>query len=65
MKDDVFGLELRVIGKGISFYTSFRRCVDASAKGLELKAPSNNNLPTQTIDVIVNPINPVNPDSKP
>jgi hypothetical protein len=36
-----------------------------SAKSLEIEAPSNNNLPTQTNDVIVNPINPVNPDSKP
>jgi hypothetical protein len=30
-----------------------------------MKAPFNNNLSTQTGDVIVNPINPVNPDSKP
>jgi len=30
-----------------------------------MKAPFSNNLPTQTGDVIVNPINPVNPDSKP
>jgi hypothetical protein len=37
----------------------------ASAKSLEIEALSNNNLPTQTNDVIVNPINPVNPDSKP
>jgi hypothetical protein len=29
-----------------------------------MKAPFNNNLPPQTSDVIVNPINPVNPDSK-
>ena len=36
-----------------------------SAKGLAMKAPYNNNLPTQTNDVIVNPRNPVNPDSKP
>jgi hypothetical protein len=28
-----------------------------------MKAPSNNNLPTQTGDVIVNPINPENSDS--
>jgi hypothetical protein len=34
----------------------------ASAKGLAMKAPSNNYLPTQTIDVMVNPRNP---DSKP
>ena len=30
-----------------------------------MKAPFNNNLPTQTNDVIVNPINPENPDSNP
>jgi hypothetical protein len=30
-----------------------------------MKAPFNNNLPTQTNDVMVNPINPINPDSKP
>jgi hypothetical protein len=36
---------------------------NASAKGFEKKAPTNNNLPTQTNDVIVNPKNPENPDS--
>jgi hypothetical protein len=36
---------------------------NASAKRRELKAPYNNNLPTPTNDVIVNPENPVNPDS--
>ena len=36
----------------------------ASAKGLEMKTPFNNNLPTQIGDVIVNPGNPENPDSK-
>jgi hypothetical protein len=30
-----------------------------------MKAPVNNNLPNQTNDVIVNPVNLVNPDSKP
>jgi hypothetical protein len=35
----------------------------ASAKGLEMNAPSNNNLPTLTNDVIVNLRNPENPDS--
>ena len=39
------------------------RC--ASAKGFAMKAPFNNNLPTQTNDVMVNPIHPENPDSKP
>ena len=37
----------------------------ASAKGLTMKVPCNNNLPTQTNDVMVNPENPVNPDSNP
>jgi hypothetical protein len=32
-------------------------------KDLEMKVASNNNLPSQTDDVIVNPRNPVNPDS--
>jgi hypothetical protein len=36
---------------------------NASAKGLALKASCNNNLPTQTNDVMVNPENPENPDS--
>jgi hypothetical protein len=36
----------------------------ASAKGLEMKTPFNKNLPTQIGDVIINPGNPVNPDSK-
>jgi hypothetical protein len=34
-----------------------------SAKGLAMKAPFNNKLPSQTNDVIVNPRNPENPDS--
>jgi len=34
---------------------------NASAKSLEIKTPFNNNLPTQTEEVI---INPGNPDSK-
>ena len=38
---------------------------NASAKSFEMKEPSNNNLSTQTGDVIDNPENPVNPDSKP
>ena len=38
---------------------------NAAAKGLTMKVPCNNNLPTQTNDVMVNPENPVNPDSKP
>jgi len=39
--------------------------MEASTKRFEMKEPSANNLPTQTDDVIVNPRNPVNPDSKP
>jgi hypothetical protein len=40
-----------------------------SARGFAMKATFNNNLPTQTNDVIVNPenpenpVNPANPDS--
>ena len=37
---------------------------NASARGLAMKSVFYNNLPTQTGDVIINPINPVNPDSK-
>jgi hypothetical protein len=37
----------------------------ASAESQEMDAPFNNNLPTPFNDVIVNPGNPVNPDSKP
>jgi hypothetical protein len=36
---------------------------NASARGREMKAPFNNNLPNQANDVIINPINPKNPDS--
>jgi hypothetical protein len=38
---------------------------NASAKSQEMKAPFNNNPPMPTIDVMVNPIHPENPDSKP
>jgi hypothetical protein len=37
----------------------------ASAKSQEMKAPFINNLPMPTNDVMVNPIHPENPDSKP
>jgi hypothetical protein len=37
----------------------------ASTKGFEMKAPFNYNLPNQTNDVMVNPRNLENPDSKP
>jgi hypothetical protein len=36
---------------------------NASAKSLEMKAPSHNNLTTLTNDVIANSENPVNPVS--
>ena len=39
--------------------------MEASTKSFEMKEASPNNLPTQIKDVIVNPINPENPDSKP
>jgi hypothetical protein len=35
----------------------------AAARGFEMKAPFNNNHSLQTNDVMVNPQNPVNPDS--
>jgi hypothetical protein len=50
------------MGSILPFFSPMRY---ASARGFEMKAPSNNNLPTPTDDVIVNPRNPVNPDSKP
>ncbi len=37
----------------------------SAAESQEMDAPFNNNLPTPFNDVIVNPVNPVNPDSKP
>jgi len=37
---------------------------NASAKSLAMKSVFYNNLLTQTGDVILNPENPVNPDSK-
>ena len=46
----------------IPFFSPLR---NASARGFEMKVLFNNNLPNQAGDVIVNPINPVNPDSKP
>ena len=49
------------MGSILPFFSPMRY---ASARGFEMKAPSNNNLTTPTDDVIVNPKNPVNPDSK-
>ena len=61
---DVFGLSEMVIYKRILLIPAFRRCDDASAEGFEMKEASNNYLPIRTNDVIVNPINLENPDSK-
>ena len=60
---EAFGLSEMVIYRGILLIPTFRRCDNASAKGFEMKEAHNNYLPTQTDDVIVNPINPENPDS--
>ena len=48
-----------------TFYVLFAAAIIAAAKSPEMKASFNNNLPNQNKDVLVNPINPVNPDSKP
>ena len=45
-----------------TFYVLFAAAIIASAKSPEMKAPYNNP-PNQTKDVMVNPRNPVNPDS--
>ena len=44
----------------IPFFSPLRY---AAARGLVMKAPFNDKIPTQTNDVIVNPRNPENPDS--
>jgi hypothetical protein len=48
-----------------TFYVLFAAAMIAAAKSPEMKAPFNNNLPSQTKGVMVNPENPENPDSKP
>ena len=53
-----------VIRRGLHYISLSPMC-NTSAKSLKMKAPVNNNLPNQTNDVIVNPVNLVNPDSKP
>ena len=53
---------IRRLGTFLHFFTPMRY---ASAKCLKMKAPVNNNLPNQTNDVMVNPVNLVNPDLKP
>ena len=52
------------IYRGLLIIPTFRRCDDASAEGFEVKEQSNNYLTIRTKDVIVNPTNLVNPDSK-
>jgi hypothetical protein len=46
-----------------TFYVLFAAAIIAAAKRPEMKASFNNNLPNQNKDVMVNPRNPVNPDS--
>jgi len=48
-----------------TFYVLFAAAIIAAAKSQEIKASFYNNLPNQTKGVMVNPRNPVNPDSKP
>ena len=55
ISEDVFGLNKMFIYRGLLIIPTFRRCDDASAEGFEMKEASNNYLPTQTDDVIVNP----------
>ena len=47
----------------VTFYVLFAAAIIASAKSQEMKASFNNDLPSQTKGVMVNPENPVNPDS--
>ena len=64
IKEDVFDLGVKGhswIGYIIPSFSPMRY---ASTRGLEMNAPSNNNLPTLTNDVIVNLRNPENPDSE-
>jgi hypothetical protein len=46
-----------------TFYVLFAAAIITAAKSPEMKASFNNNLPNQTNGVMVNPENPVNPDS--
>ena len=46
-----------------TFYVLFAAAMIAAAKSPEMKAPFNNNHPNQTKGIMVNPRNPVNPDS--
>ena len=47
-----------------TFYVLFAAAMIAAAKSPKMKAPFNNNLPSQTKGVMVNPVNPENPDSE-
>jgi hypothetical protein len=47
-----------------TFYVLFAAAIIAAAESPEMKASFKNNLPNQTKGVMVNPQNPVNPDSK-
>ena len=46
-----------------TFYVLFAAEIIAATKSPEMKASFNNNLPNQTKGIMVNPINPENPDS--
>ena len=46
-----------------TFYVLFAAAIIAAANSSEMKVSFNNNLPNQSKGVMVNPINPVNPDS--
>ncbi|GDX47149.1 hypothetical protein LBMAG24_24770 [Bacteroidota bacterium] len=65
IKDNVVGGGGIVLMEMNTFYVLFAAAIIAAAKSPEMKAPFKNNLPNQNRDVIVNPRNPVNPDSKP
>ena len=47
-----------------TLYVLSAAAIIAAAESPEMKAIFNNNLPNQTKGVMVNPRNPVNPDSK-
>jgi len=46
-----------------TYYVLFADAMIAAAKSSEVKSPFNNNLLSQIKGVMVNPENPVNPDS--
>jgi len=65
IEDNVVGRGGIVLMEMNTFYVLFAAAIIAGANSSEMKAPFNNNLPSQTKGVMVNPRNPVNPDSKP